>query len=112
MKLRSIGIILTLTAAAALAQAGQQANIIKEIVVHGNTHVTTQAILANMRTKVGQPFLQETLDHDKENLLDLGFFQSADVRGTPLECRQLASKRGRRRISGHQRDSHYGQHGG
>ncbi len=89
MRLRSIGITATIWALAIAAHAGGQvsagANTIKEIVVRGNQRVSKEAILANMRTKVGQPFLQDNLDHDKETLNDLGFFQSVDVRGTPLE---------------------------
>ncbi len=85
MRLRSIGITATVWALAMAAHAGQQASIIKEIVVHGNQRVSREAILANMRTKVGQPFLQENLDHDKETLNDLGFFQTVEVRGTPLD---------------------------
>jgi outer membrane protein insertion porin family len=85
LRLRSIAIIATVWISTTAAYAGHQASIIKEIVVKGNQRVTTQAILANMRTKVGQPFLQENLDHDKETLTDLGFFQSVDVRGTPLD---------------------------
>lgn len=76
--------MVTLCLLAAIVHA-QQASIIKEIVVHGNQRVSTQYILTQMRTKVGQVFLQENLDHDKETLLDLGFFQSVDVRGTPLD---------------------------
>ena len=38
-----------------------------------------------MRTKVGQPYLQSTLDTDRRSLEELGFFQSVDVRGTAVE---------------------------
>jgi outer membrane protein insertion porin family len=67
------------------AHAGQQASIIKEIVIRGNQRVSREAILANMHTKVGQVYLQENLDHDKAALEDLGFFQAVDVRGTPID---------------------------
>jgi outer membrane protein insertion porin family len=63
----------------------QQASIVKEIVVQGNRRVSREAIVAAMRTKVGQPYIQENLDRDKQSLLDLGFFKAVDVRATPLE---------------------------
>jgi outer membrane protein insertion porin family len=70
----------------ALVAWGQdQASIVKEIVVQGNRRVSREAILAAMRTKVGQPYIQENLDRDRQSLLDLGFFQAVDVRATPLE---------------------------
>ncbi len=38
-----------------------------------------------MRTKVGAPFVQETLDQDKRGLEDLGFFSAVAVSGIPLD---------------------------
>lgn len=38
-----------------------------------------------MRTKVGQPYLQSTIDADRRSLEELGYFQSVDVRGTAVE---------------------------
>jgi outer membrane protein assembly factor BamA len=63
----------------------QQNGIVRAIDVKGNKEVSTQAILAVMRTKVGQPYLQSSLDSDRRALEDLGFFQSVDVRGTAVE---------------------------
>lgn len=68
---------------AVLAMA--QTSTIKEIVVRGNQRVSREAILAAMRTKVGQPYVQQTLDEDEEAIERLGFFENADVRVTPLE---------------------------
>lgn len=63
----------------------QQTGIIRKIDVQGNKEVSTQAILAAMRTKAGQPYLQSNLDTDKKALEDLGFFQSVDVRPQAVE---------------------------
>lgn len=71
-----------------MVASAQQSSVVKEIVIHGNQRVSKEAILAAMRTKVGQPYLQENIDRDQKNLLDLGFFQAATVRGTPLEGNQ------------------------
>jgi len=64
----------------------QQGSVIKEIVVQGNQNVRTDAILLAMRTKVGQPYVQSTLDQDRKALEDLGFFQAVDVRAVPLDA--------------------------
>lgn len=70
---------------AVVAMAQQQASIVKEIITQGNRRVSREAVLAAMRTKVGQPYIQDNLDRDRQSLLDLGFFQAVDVRATPLE---------------------------
>lgn len=62
-----------------------QGSVVKEIVIQGNQRVSKEAILAAMRTKVGQPYLQENLDRDQKSLEDLGFFRAVSVRGTPQE---------------------------
>lgn len=80
-----IGLVALLWLMAFVAWGQQQASIVKEIVVQGNRRVSREAILAAMRTKVGQPYVQDNLDRDKQSLLDLGFFKAADVRATPLE---------------------------
>lgn len=64
----------------------QQAGVIRKIDVVGNKEVSTQAILAAMRTKVGQPYVQANLDADKKALEDLGFFQSVDIRAQAAEA--------------------------
>ncbi|HEY0866249.1 MAG TPA: BamA/TamA family outer membrane protein [Fimbriimonas sp.] len=63
----------------------QEASVIREIIIRGNQRVSREAIVAAMRTKVGQPYVQENLDLDKQSLNALGFFQAVDVRATPLE---------------------------
>lgn len=63
----------------------QQTSVIREIVVRGNENVTQEAILAQMRTKVGQPYIQAQLDQDKQALEAMGFFQAVDVRARALE---------------------------
>ncbi|MGV3614670.1 MAG: BamA/OMP85 family outer membrane protein [Fimbriimonas sp.] len=80
-----IGLVALLWLMAFVAWGQQQASIVKEIVVQGNRRVSREAILAAMRTKVGQPYIQENLDRDRQSLIELGFFQAVDVRATPLE---------------------------
>jgi outer membrane protein insertion porin family len=76
-------LLLSLLSVAALAQ---QPGAIQEIVVRGNVVVSREAILAAMRTRVGQPYIQENLDQDRRSIEELGFFQHVDVRATPIEA--------------------------
>ena len=69
----------------AVAIAHAQTAVIKSITVNGNKEVSTEAILAAMRTKVGQPYVQATLDADKTTLENLGFFQAVDVRANAVD---------------------------
>ena len=68
-----------------LAIASAQTAVINSIEVKGNKAVSTEAILAAMRTKVGQPYVQATLDADKAALENLGFFQAVDVRANVVD---------------------------
>lgn len=78
---RVLGTIIALIFAAwALCQTGNVA----EIVVSGNKNITTDAILAQMRTKVGQPLNPAQLDKDKDSILAMGFFEAVDIRVKPL----------------------------
>ncbi|AIE85175.1 surface antigen (D15) [Fimbriimonas ginsengisoli Gsoil 348] len=70
---------------AIIATAQAQTTVVKEIVIQGNRRVSREAILAAMRTKVGQPYVQENLDRDQRALDDLGFFEAVSVRPSPLE---------------------------
>lgn len=76
-----IAILLTLTSVA----LGQQAGVVKEIVIRGNQRVSKEAILAAMRTKIGKPLNMEDLGRDKQSLEDLGFFSAVDPRAYPAE---------------------------
>jgi len=67
------------------ALAASQTAIIKTITVKGNKEVSTEAILAAMRTKQGQPYVQATLDADKDTLENMGFFQAVDVRAQAID---------------------------
>ena len=69
----------------AVAITHAQTAVIKSITVNGNKEVSTEAILAAMRTKVGQPYVQATLDADKTTLENLGFFQAVDVRANAVD---------------------------
>jgi outer membrane protein insertion porin family len=78
--------VLSLVLAVAGLTQQQSTGVITDIVVTGNKNVSKEAILAHMRTKVGQPYLQSQLDQDKAAIENLGFFKAVDVRGTPLEA--------------------------
>jgi outer membrane protein insertion porin family len=84
MSIRIWSVVL-LFSLAVWAAAQQTPSVISEIVVNGNQRVLKEVILAQMRTKVGQPYVQDTLDKDKQTIEDLGFFSAVDVRATPLE---------------------------
>lgn len=58
----------------------QDASQIAEIEIRGLANVNREQIIAVMRTKVGQPYIQAQLDQDRRTIEDLGFFQSVDVR--------------------------------
>jgi len=47
--------------------------------------VSKEAIVGNMRTKIGRPYLQEDLDRDKRSLEEMGFFSAVDIRATPAD---------------------------
>src|SRR4051812_43399102 len=65
--------------------AAQGTGAIKDVVISGNLHVSREAILAAMRTKVGQPYIQSNLDADKDAITSLGFFQAVDVHAEASE---------------------------
>ena len=64
----------------------QQTTVIGEILIRGNKMVSKDAIMAAIRTKVGQPYVQDQLDRDRKSLDDLGFFSAVDVRAIPLDA--------------------------
>ena len=80
-----IPVSVLLLIAAAIAW-GQDSSVIKEIMIRGNSRVNTEVITGVMRTKVGQPYIQDNLDKDKKAIEDLGFFSAVSVRPTPLEA--------------------------
>lgn len=63
---------------------GQNVSLIKEIEIRGTVNVNKDTILAAMRTKVGQPYVQAQLDQDKKTIDDMGFFQAVDVRAREI----------------------------
>jgi len=67
------------------AIASAQTAVINSIEIKGNKAVSTEAILAAMRTKVGQPYVQATLDADKVAIENMGFFKAVDVRANVLD---------------------------
>jgi outer membrane protein insertion porin family len=78
-------ILLTLVCLCAAAfSLCQGSGSIVEIVINGNKSVSKDAILATMRTKVGQNYVQDQLDQDKESIYRMGFFQAVDVRAKSI----------------------------
>lgn len=69
----------------AAAYSAAQTSSITEIIVNGNKVVGKDAILTAMSTKVGQPYVQENLNKDKETILGMGFFKAVDVRPSLIE---------------------------
>ncbi|HSI72031.1 MAG TPA: POTRA domain-containing protein [Fimbriimonas sp.] len=85
MSIRIWTVFLLFTLSVWVAAQQQSSSVISEILVRGNQRVLKEVILAQMRTKVGQPYIQETLEKDEQAIYDLGFFTAVDVRPTPLE---------------------------
>lgn len=75
-----IWFVLLLTVACNAMAFAQDVSLIKEIEVKGAANVNKDTILAVMRTKIGQPYVQAQLDQDKKSIEDQGFFQAVDVR--------------------------------
>ena len=71
--------------AVAIVATAQGTGAVKDIVVSGNQHISREAILAAMRTKVGQPYIQSNLDADKESITNLGFFSAVDVHAEAVD---------------------------
>jgi outer membrane protein insertion porin family len=67
-----------------VAALAQDVSLIKEIDIRGAVNVNKDTILATMRTKVGQPYVQAQLDADKKSIDDMGFFQAVDVRAREI----------------------------
>ncbi len=60
--------------------AGTDANpILKDIVIEGNTHTETNAILREMDLQIGQPFNREMMNQVWEQLEDVGYFAFVDM---------------------------------
>lgn len=61
---------------------GQQVSLISNIEIRGLQNVNREQIVAIMRTKVGQPYVQAQLDQDRRGIENLGFFKAVDVRAS------------------------------
>jgi outer membrane protein insertion porin family len=73
--------LVVLTALAVVAGAvspvsvrAQTAPTVVSVSVSGNVHVPTERILAVIKTKVGQPFDEQTVREDLTAIMDLGYF--------------------------------------
>src|ERR1700683_2687344 len=74
------GQVTVLAALAALASVfpmgvrAQPAPTVVSVSVSGNVHVPTDRIMAVLKTKVGQPFSEETVREDLQAINDMGLF--------------------------------------
>lgn len=68
---------------AALASA-QQTLTIKEIVVRGNSRISTEVITASIRSAQGRPFIEADLARDQQSLRALGVFQDVKISSRQL----------------------------
>jgi outer membrane protein insertion porin family len=73
--------------AAAIAHAQQEAPTIRSIEVQysGPTRVSKEVILAQMRTAVGQPYSDQTVEDDIRNLYKTGSIQNVRIFAQPQE---------------------------
>lgn len=62
----------------------QSQGVVNEVIVRGNSNVSTEAILLIMRTRPNQPFVAANLDADKAAIQNLGFFRAVDVNAEPV----------------------------
>ncbi len=72
-----VTVLAALAALASLLQIGvraQPAPTVVSVSVSGNVHVPTDRIMAVLKTKVGQPFSEETVREDLQAINDLGYF--------------------------------------
>ncbi|MFQ5847476.1 MAG: outer membrane protein assembly factor BamA [Candidatus Methylomirabilales bacterium] len=68
-----------------LIARGQEAPIIKEVVLQGNQKVESDAIRQRIRTRVGDPFSPEKIRGDVERVFKMGFFDDVKVEAEELE---------------------------
>ena len=70
---------------AAVCVAQEPSGIVSEIVVSGNQNITTEAITGVMITKVGRPISEADIEHDRQAIENMGFFEAVDVRPRELD---------------------------
>lgn len=75
----------TVAAAVFLAALAHGQNLVKDIVVRGNTRVSREAILASMGLKVGAPYSEQQRVTDEGAIEDLGFFSAVRIVGVPTD---------------------------
>jgi outer membrane protein insertion porin family len=71
----------TMLVAWMLTQAAwaQSAEVVKEVVVRGNVHVSRDNILTAMSLGEGKPYLESRINSDQQSILDLGLFKDVKV---------------------------------
>ena len=63
----------------AAAAPAQQTPVIAKVEIRGNRVVSTNTIVNKVRTRQGQPLVQETVNDDVKRLYATGFFQDVRV---------------------------------
>ena len=57
---------------------------VKQIEVSGNKRIETSAILARIKTQVGDPFVSEALARDLKSIYEMGYFEDVQIRTETL----------------------------
>ena len=67
------------------AAAGQEPAKVIDLRVQGNSRMSAEAVLASVKTRLGQDYDQSVVDDDKQRLLDTGEFKSVVVTKTQTD---------------------------
>ncbi|NLF32959.1 MAG: outer membrane protein assembly factor BamA [Planctomycetes bacterium] len=78
-------VLMPATLPTAAAQTTGPAGIVVDVTVAGNERISTQRILAEVRTRPGQPFDEQVARDDQRRLLETGLFEDVAVVRTPGE---------------------------
>ncbi|MBS1713628.1 MAG: BamA/TamA family outer membrane protein [Armatimonadetes bacterium] len=63
---------------------GQAGSTVKSVTVRGNQNVTSDAIMAAMKIKVGRPLVQKDLLDDEASVRNMGFFKDVKMLSRPV----------------------------
>lgn len=72
-------VVLSMLLAAPSPPVRTAPNVVSEVTVEGNEHISDEAVLAVVQTKPGQPLDRARLEADREAILDTGWFQEVAV---------------------------------
>lgn len=77
--LRRFGLALALFVLTCVPVLAQNLVTVQDIVVEGNQNISKEAILAAMKTKVGEPLSQTQVLEDENAIRDLGYFAEVSI---------------------------------